>query len=214
MWSKSSRGKYTMYGLLLCLFRSVAALRPFQFTSKLEDVFGVSFSKRPLPCRWVSSDVLHTVPSDPSCVFRKRMSMSTRLSFLTSRLASQRVCAEFLWASIITSISFDDVDYVCGFHSSSSKRWSYGHLTGKGKPPKFGKQQEPQCLFVILCTVNVGGPGKIYIFIYVILSIYLYYFYKCYRHIHITKQSLHNRKYICPLYWIPWIKNCFHRAFK
>ncbi len=165
MWSKSSRGKYTMYGLLLCLFRSVAALRPFQFTSKLEDVFGVSFSKRPLPCHWVSCVVLHTVPSDPPCVFRKRMSMSTRLSFLTSRLASQRVCAEFLWASIITSISFDDVDYVCGFHSSSSKRWSYGHLTGKGKPPKLGKQQEPQCLFVILCTVNVGGPGKIYIFI-------------------------------------------------
>lgn len=147
---------------------------------------GVSFSKRPLPCRWVSCVVLHTVPSDPPCVFRKRMSMSTRLSFLTSRLSSQRVCAEFLWASIISSISFDDVDYVCGFHSSSSKRWSYGHLTGKGKPPKLGKQQEPQCLFVILCTVNVGGPGKKYIFIYVILSIYLYYFYKCYRHIHIT----------------------------
>lgn len=88
------------------------------------------------------------------------MSMGTRLSFLTSRLSSQRVCAEFLWASIVTSISFDDVDYVCGFHSSSPKRWSYGHLTGKGKPPKLGKQQEPQYLFVILCTVNVGRPGK------------------------------------------------------
>ncbi len=191
MWSKSSRGKYTMYGLLLCLFRSVAALHPFRLTSKLEGFLGVSFSKRPFPRHWVSSVVLHTVPSDPRCVFRKRMSMSTRLSFLTSHLSSQRVCAEFLWASIVTSISFDVVDYVCVFHSSSPKKWSYGHLTGKGKPPKLGKQQESQCLFVTLCTVNVDGPGKIYMYIFlsVILSIYLYYFYKCYRNIHVTIQS-------------------------
>lgn len=97
------------------------------------------------------------------------MSMGTRLSFLTSHLSSQRVCAEFLWASIVTSISFDDVDYVCGFHSASPKRWSYGHLTGKGKPPNLGKQQESQCLFVILCTVNVDGSGK-----YICISIYYF----------------------------------------
>ncbi len=61
------------------------------------------------------------------------------------------------------------------FHSSSPKKWSYGHLTGKGKPPKLGKQQESQCLFVTLCTVNVDGPGKnIYVYISICYFIYIF----------------------------------------
>lgn len=75
--------------------------------------------------------------------------------------------------------------HVCGFHSSSSKRWSYGHLTGKGKPPKLGKLQEPPCLFVMLCGPR--GKKKIYnviLSIYLLLYFYFYYFYKCYKCIH------------------------------
>ncbi len=105
-----------MYGLLLCLFRSVAALHPFRLTSKLEGFLGGQLQQTP-----ISSSpelvLLSCTQSHQTLVVcsGKRMSMSTRLSFLTSHLSSQRVCAEFLWASIVTSISFDVGDYVCGF---------------------------------------------------------------------------------------------------
>jgi len=58
--------------------------------------------------------------------------------FPYTRLSSQRVCAEFLWASIVTLISFDDVDYVSGFHSSSPMWWRV-----MGKPPKWRKYRNP-----------------------------------------------------------------------